>query len=572
MTAMPPPPASQNGMTRSAGRSLLWLSVGAAGLFVLLLWALGFLSGMTGGGARNSGPGVDFGHNSIALAASQEPPQLDSTRTQDQVSNFVLGHIMEGLLRQDEHDQVVAAIAESWEVRADGATFHLREDARWSDGKPVTAHDFVFAWRLVVDPANAAPYASLMFPIRNAEAIVAGKMPPEALGVSAPTDRQLEIAFEKPVPYFEKLAAFTSFFPVREDFYRSRSGNYAANVEDLLSNAPFMLTRWAHGASFRFEKNPHYWDKDRVKLAAVDVPYITTDSNATLNLYRDGKIAMVGQSPGLGSESLKQALVAGWPIHQMRDGSVWYLQMNFRPDRITRNRNLRKALQLVVDRGEYVYRVLKTPGYVPAASLFPVWLRGADKLFRQEYPAPEIAVDVAEARRLLDLAKQELGLAEWPALVFLCDDTPSSTKQAEYFQTVFKEKLGLEVRIDRQIFKQRIAKMQAGEFDIVSAGWGPDYDDPLTFGDLFASWNPNNHGEYNNPELDRWIRVAQETVDPHARMAAFGEVQRILIEDAAVITTYERGQSYVQDPRLKGVVRRTIGIDPDFSNAYLEAN
>ena len=570
MTASPQ--ASEPGTTRSAGRSLLWLGVIAVGLFVLLLWGLGFLSGMTGGGARNSGPGVDFANNSISLAASQEPPQLDSTRAQDQVSNFVLGHIMEGLLRQDEHDQVVAAIAESWEVRADGATFHLRENARWSDGKPVTARDFVFAWQLVVDPANAAPYASLMFPIKNAEAIVAGKMPREALGVSAPNDRQLEVVFEKPVPYFEKLAAFTSFFPVREDFYRSRNGSYAANAEDLLFNGPFKLASWEHDASFRFEKNELYWDKDRVKLSAVDVPYITTDSNATLNLYRDGKIAMVGQSPGLGSESLKQALIAGWPIYQMRDGSVWYLQLNFRPDRLTRNHNLRKALQLVVDRGEYVYRVLKTPGYVPAASVFPVWLKGAEKLFRQEYPAPEIAVDVEEARRYLALAKQELGLTEWPPLVFLCDDTPSSTKQAEYFQTVFREKLGLEIRIDRQIFKQRIAKMQAGDFDLVSAGWGPDYDDPLTFGDLFASWNPNNHGEYNNPEMDRWVRTAQETVDPAARMAAFGEIQRILIEDAAVITTYERGQSYVQDPRLKGVVRRTIGIDPDFSNAYLEAN
>lgn len=556
--------------TRSAGRSLLWLPLGAAGLFVMLLWILGFASGVTGDGARNSGPGVDAANNTISLAESQEPPQLDSTRGQDQTSFFVLGHIMEGLLRQDEHDQVVAGVAESWQVRADGATFHLRADARWSDGKPVTAHDFVFAWRLVVDPANAAPYASLLYPLKNAEAIVAGKMKPEALGVSAPNDRLLEVTFEKPVPYFEKLAAFGSLFPIREDFYRSRNGTYAANAEDLLFNGPFTLTSWEHGASFRFEKNQAYWNRDRVKLAAIDVPYITTDPNAVLNLYRDNRIAMVGQSAGLGSESLKQALISGWPIHQMRDGSVWYLQLNFRPGRPTRNRNLRKALQLAVDPSEFVNRVLKTPGYVTAASLFPVWLRGAEGLFRQEYPAPEIKVDIAEARRHLELARKELGVSELPPLVFLCDDTPNAAKQAEYFQTLFKEKLGLEIRIDKQIFKQRIAKMQAGEFDLVNAGWGPDYDDPLTFGDLFASWNPNNNGKFSSPAMDRLVRTAQETVDQRARMAAFGEIQRMLVEDAIVITTYERGQSYVQNPRLKGVVRRSIGIDPDFSNAYID--
>ena len=225
-----------------------------------------------------------------------------------------------------------------------------------------------------------------------------------------------------------------------------------------------------------------------------------------------------------------------------------------------------------MDTDEFVNRVLKTPGYVTAASLFPVWLRGAQGLFRQEYPAPAVKVDIAEARRHLDLARKELGVSELPPLVFLCDDTASSAKQAEYFQTLFKEKLGLEVRIDKQIFKQRIAKMQAGEFDLVNAGWGPDYDDPLTFGDLFASWNPNNHGQFNSPQMDRLVRTAQESVEPLVRMEAFGEIQRMLVEDAVVITTYERGQSYVQDPRLKGVVRRSIGTDPDFSNAYIDSD
>ena len=209
-----------------------------------LLWLLGFASGLTGDGALGSGPGVDAANNVISIAESQEPPQLDSTRTQDQTSGFVLGHVMEGLLRQDEHSQVVAGVAESWEVRADGATFHLRADARWSDGKPVTAHDFVFAWRMVVDPLNAAPYASLLYPLTNAEAIVAGKLKPDRLGVSAPNDRLLEVKFEKPVPYFEKLAAFTSLFPIREDFYRSRNGRYGRTPKTAV-HGPFTLARWA---------------------------------------------------------------------------------------------------------------------------------------------------------------------------------------------------------------------------------------------------------------------------------------------------------------------------------------
>lgn len=551
-----------------AGRSLVWLGVVAIASFVAMICALGWASGLTGG-KQGTGRAIDFDSNSIALSISNDPPQLDSTRTQDTQSGFVLGHIMEGLLRADEHNQIVGGVADQWEIRPTGATFHLRADARWSDGKPVTAHDFVFAWRLLVDPANGAPYASLIYPIRNAEAINTGKAPLESLGVKALSDGSLEVEFEIPIPYFDKLAAFSSLLPIREDFYRSRNGRYAASADDLLFNGPFILADRVQGASFRFEKNADYWDRDRVKLDAIDVPYITSDSNALLNLYRDGRTAMVGQAAGLGSEALKQALVGGWPIHQMRDGSVWYLQLNHRPGRLTANRNFRKALQLAIDRNELVYRVLKVPGWLPAVSLFPVWLQGAHGLFRQEHPAAEVQVDVEEARRYLEIARRELGLSEFPPISYLSDDTASAVKQGEYFQTALKEALGLDVRVDLQIFKQRIAKMQAGEFDLVSAGWGPDYDDPLTFADLFASWNPNNHGRYANPELDRWVTTAQRSVDPQTRMAAFAEVQRILIDDAVIITNYERGQSYVQDPRLKGVVRRAIGTDPDFTDAYI---
>src|SRR5690606_20659049 len=154
-------------------------------------------------------------------------------------------------------------------------------------------------------------------------------------------------------------------------------------------------------------------------------------------------------------------------------------------------------------------------------------------------------------------------------LVLLADDSPLATKNAEYLQNYYKRALGLDFRIDKQIFKQRLAKAEAGDFDLVIYGWGPDYDDPMTFADLFASWNSNNHGRYANPGTAEQVRIAQDAAAPGTRMAAFAEIQRILIEDAAIVLNYERGVMYVQDPRLKNVMRRPMGGDPNYSYAYL---
>ncbi len=544
----------------------------ALAILVLLIWVLGWISGFTGGGNKGASLGIDGRANAIALVSMYEPPQLDSTRTQDVQSGFILGHTIEGLLRLNEHNEIVPGVAESWDIQAKEARFHLRHGARWSDGSEVSAKDFVFAWRLVADPKNASPYAFLVYPLKNAEAITNGELPPDALGVRAVSDYELLVEFGSPVPYFDKLATFATLLPIKEDFYKSRNGRYGADKEDLLFNGPFVLADWVHGASLTMKKNPLYWDAGRIRLDKISIPYITSDSNAMLNLYRDGRVAMVGMDSGLGSDSLKMVLQEGWPIHQMRDGSVWYLAVNHRADRVTRNKRLRQALRGVIDKNELVYRVLKTPGLIPADSIFPVWLRGVEGLFRQEYPARKIATDYDQALKDLEIAKAELQINVIPPLTMLFDDTPSALKQAQYFQSVFKEHLGIEIRLDPQIFKQRIAKTQAGDFDLAMVGWAPDYNDPLTFGDLLSSWNPNNHGGYSNPEVDRLVRVAQSATDATERMEAFGKIQEILIEDVAIIANYERGQSYVQDRRLQGVVRRAVGTDPDFTNAYIVPN
>jgi oligopeptide transport system substrate-binding protein len=564
---MAPINSSSDPLSRAAVRQIAWLTVAGIAGFVILMAVLSWASGLTGSG-RDTLSAIDYQTGAISLVLSGEPPQLDSTRSTDQVSFFILGHVMEGLLRYDEKNHLAPAVAERWEIRPDGATFWLREEARWSDGRPVTAHDFVFAWQTVVDPSTASQYAFIMYPIRNAEAINTGKLTRDKLGVQAVSDRQLEVQFETPVAFFDKLVAFGIYNPVREDFYRSRKDRYAASAEDLLYNGPFLISRWVHGAHVRLEKNPHYWNRDAIRLNAIDMPYITSDSNTAVNLYKAGAVA----SATLGPEELDEAMRLRWNLGRYMDGSVFYIDFNFRPGRVTRNQNLRKAIQQVNNPNELVNKVLALPGYQPAFSLFPSWLKGVEGRFRQEYPVPEVTVDFAAARRYLELAKRELGVEAIPPLVLLTDDSPFSNKQAEYYQNLLMRTLGLEIKIDKQIFKQRLAKMTSGDFDMVSAGWGPDFDDPLTFGDLYASWNGNNRGKYNNPELDRQVRIAQSSLDQKIRMDAFAQIQKILIEDAVLLPNYERGRVYVRDARLKGVVNRAVGTDPDYSNAYLVEN
>ncbi|MFT6433795.1 MAG: oligopeptide transport system substrate-binding protein [Candidatus Azotimanducaceae bacterium] len=508
---------------------------------------------------------ANYETQTITLALTQEPPQLNSMKATDQVSGLILGHVMEGLLTYDRRGKLIPGVAEKWEIDANSATFWLRKDAKWSDGKPVTADNFVFAWQTALKPETASEYSFILYSIENAEAVNQGKKSAESLSVTAIDDYTLNVKFEGPIGYFDKLTAFVTFFPVRRDFFEAKGDSYGADAKDLLYNGPFKMTAWTHSASMRMEKNEHYWDKDNIKLNAINADYITEDSRARLNLYIDGKIIHTR----LDGETYKDALTQRQRIRSFTTGSVFYLEYNFRDGRVTRNKNLRKAIQHVFDPDELVNKVLATPGNLPGSSLFPVWLSGIKDKFRREYKATEPKIDIVLARQYLEKAKDELGVEKIPPLVLLAGNSPTSAKQAEYLQGVLKAKLDIDVKIDIQTFKQRLAKMTSGDFDIVAAGWGPDFDDIMTFGDLFASWNLNNRGRYNNPEYDRLVRIGKTNTDPKTRMDAMGEIQKILYDDAVIVPQYEQGVIYLMHPKVKGVVRRVIGADPDFRRAQV---
>ena len=548
---------------RQLAQFFLLAFAGVALLMLALHYAGSALSGTT-----SDVSAVDEDANSISIIIREEPPQLNSSRATDAISGMVLGHVMEGLVRMGLDDRLEGAVAERWEVTPTQATFWLRENAKWSDGQPVTAADFIFAWQTALKPETGSQYAFLLFAIQNAEAINQGTLPASALGVSAPNPYTLVIDLARPVPFFDKTLVFPTFLPIREDFYNATNGRFGADADQLLYNGPFQISQWVHGSSMTFKRNPHFWNQDEIHLDAIHVPYITSDATASLNFFKDDKIAITG----LQAENLIEAMRMGWQIRQHRDGTVFFLEFNHRQGRVTDNVNLRRALQLALDMDEMVYKVTKLPGYEPGVSLFPGWLMGEEKLLRQEYPPEKITPDASLAKQHLQKALQELGLSKPPTLVLLTGDNPISSVQSEWVQQTLKTKLGINAKIDKQIFKQRLAKMTSGEFDIVLAGWGPDYNDPLTFGDLFASWNKNNRGEYNSPELDALIDIAQSRLEPAVRMQAFGDIQQHLIDQAVLLPMYERGVTYVVDPRVKQLKRRVIGPDPDVSRAYIDTN
>lgn len=511
--------------------------------------------------------GVDIDNNIVRLAMTQEPPTLNSIVATDSVSFWVLSHVTEGLMDYDKAGMLTGAVAESWSLSDSHARFRLRKDARWSDGKAVTARDFIFAWQQVLEARNASQYAFILYPIKNAEAVNLGQKPMSALGVKAVDDWTLEVELEKPCPYFLELTAFASYRPIREDVYARFGEAYAADADKMLFNGPFTLDSWVHGASLSMRKNPRYWDAEQIKLGGIDVPYITTDTNALFSLFKDKKIAITTLTPATISQALKQRMF----IQKFVDGSLFFLEFNFRPGHITANKNFRKAIQAVFDTRQFTNKVIAVPGNEPAYSLFPRWVMGDGQALSKQYPATATQPDIKKAQAYLLKAKAELGVEKLPPIVLLAGDTPSSSKQAEYIQNLLLTTLGIEVKIDQQIFKQRLAKMTNGEFDIVAAAWGPDYNDGMTFADLFSSWNENNRGRYRSERYDYWVNVAQNSSDAKVRAEAFAEIQAIVHDDVVILPQYERGFVYVQSPQLKGVVRRVFGGDPAFKFAWLEA-
>lgn len=511
----------------------------------------------------------------LNLIEGAEIPTVDSSIVEDQVGFNVLNNIMEGLYRLDQDSLPVPAMAEGEpEISEDGLTYTFKiRDAQWSNGTPVTAHDFVFAWQRAIDPDTASPYGPYLMAgmIKNATEIGEGKAEIADLGIRAEDDKTLVIELERPVPYFLSLMSFGTFYPLNEEFVTEQGDKYASNSDALIYNGPFVLTEWdGTGNSWKYVKNEKYWDADTVKLDEINVDVVKETSTA-VNLYEKGQIDRVG----LSAEYAMQ--YAGDPnvINEL-ETAVFYFKLNQeRKGKATplANENVRKAIARAFNKEELADAVLANgsiPAWFVVAKDFTFDENGKD--FR-DYSDDYAVYNVEEAQKYWEKALEELG-TDSVTIEILGGDSENAKKQQEWFKSELEKNLpGLTINLKEVPFNVRLQLDNDSDYDIQSAGWGPDFQDPISFIELFTTGSPQNGMGYSNPEYDKLVEETKTTLaeDPVKRFEAFAKAEKILLEDdAAIVPTYQRGRMVLMKPYVKGLVTHPFGGDFSYKWTYIE--
>ncbi|MFX3624117.1 MAG: ABC transporter substrate-binding protein [Ectobacillus sp.] len=502
----------------------------------------------------------------LNLLDTAEIPTMDTTLATDNLSFTVMNNTMEGLYRLGKGDKPVPGVAKSYEKLEDGKkyVFKLREDAKWSNGEPVTAKDFVYAWQRAVNPETKAEYAYIMFDVKNAEKINKGELPADQLGVKAVDDYTLEVELERPVPYFISMTAFATFYPLNEKYVKEQGDKFGLEANTTLYNGPFVLSEWKHDQSFQMKKNPNYWDNKTVKLEEINYG-IVKDTAAEVNLY---------ETNGTDRARLSAEFVdkyKGKPdFHTSEDPTLFFLRLNQKNPALA-NKNIRKAISMAYDK-EGIANVLLNNGSIGGYGLVPHgFVSGPDKKDFREANGKLAKTDVKEAKKLWEAGKKEAGL-DTVELELLNFDNDNAKKIGEYLKEQLEKNLpGLTVVIKQQPFAQKLDLETAGDYDISLSGWGPDYPDPMTFMDMFVTNGAHNQMGYSNPKYDELIKKAQTDMsDLQARWDNLLKAEKILFEDAAIAPVYQRGKAYVQKDYVKGLVEHKFGGEFSFKWTYIQ--
>ncbi|EMF0516577.1 peptide ABC transporter substrate-binding protein [Enterococcus hirae] len=549
-------------------------------------WAFSFvalsglvLAGCYGGSANTKSSNSASGNSTdgggvFNLVVPQEMPTADLSLATDTISFTALNNVYEGIYRLDKDSKPQpAGASELAEVSEDGLTYKikLREDAKWSNGDPVVAADYVYGWQRTVDAATASEYAYLFAPVANAEEITAGKKDKSELGIKAVGDHELEITLTKQTPYFQYLLAFPSFFPQKQSVVEENGDAYASASDKAVYNGPFTLTDFDGSGTdteWSYKKNDNYWDKDAVKLSEIKVS-VVKESSTALNLFKDGQADDVILSGELAQQNANDPAYTS-----VKEARTSYIELNQREaDSPFKNVNLRKAISYSINRDALVKQVLGD-GSVVSTGLIPADMSKnpeTNEDFAKE-AGKLVSYDKDKAKEYWEKAKKELGIDSLEFNLMASDDD-ASKKVIEYIQNSIQENLdGVKVKPTPVPFSVRLDRSSSGDFDTVLGGWAADYADPSSFTDLFVAGNSYNRGQWSNADYDKVVDDSgnKDAGDEQARWADLQEATKIMADDMGVIPVYQKAEGHLVNEKIKGIVHHAAGASWDYKWTYVE--
>ncbi|QGH34182.1 peptide ABC transporter substrate-binding protein [Gracilibacillus salitolerans] len=506
------------------------------------------------------------GEKVLRFASTSDIPTMDPILAEDNVSFQYTDTVYEGLYRLAPEGEIVSGIAkkDETEVSEDGLTytFHLREDAQWENGDPVTAHDFVYGWQRAINPDNGSFYANYLMngKVKNAAEIYITEdeesdvepLDPSELGVSAPDDYTFVVELEKPVPYFESYAAFPTFLPMNQEFVEEQGDDFALTPDSILSNGPFKMTEWNTEAGWELEKNDTYWDAENVGLDGISVKVIK-DADTALSNYEVGELDRVTLSGTQVQDNQTSP-----EFHSLTETTIFWLKFNQDSESVSeymQNVNFRKALAKAFNKQAYidvVYGNDSTPvnffvpeGFVEHPETGEDFQTGSDVL----------AYDVEVAQELWATAKEEIGFDE-VTLSFLSGDSDVAKNISEFMKTELESNLdGLTIEANNVPWAQQLEIMHEQDYELAVSGWGPDYKDAVSFVDLWVTDGENNDIGYSNEEYDALVKAVKGELAtrPSERFEAMQEAEKIALEEAAIGPIMQRKTSVLAKDYLKGM-------------------
>jgi oligopeptide transport system substrate-binding protein len=473
-----------------------------------------------------------------------EPESLDIHRARSEAALTILRDLYEGLTEIGPRGEAVLAAADRYRLTDDGKTyrFHVRDAARWSNGEPVSAGDFVAAWRRLVDPHTAAQYSQLLAPIVGATAIAQGAADPSTLGARVTEQGELEVQLEQPTPYFLDLLSHPATFPLHRTALAAQVSFAKPGV--MVSNGAFVLTRWDFGSHLRVSRNSHYWNDAATQFDAVEY-YSITEPATELAAFRAGELDSTVTVPGAQFAFIREHLAN--ELHLAPQLAVYYLGLNLRKAPLANSTPLRRALSMVIDREQLVQAVTAT-GEAPALSFVPPQV--------QHYVPPQPAFAawpmpqrIAAARQLLASAGL---LKSPPALELRYNTSELNNRIAVAVAAMWKQALGIDATLHAEEFKVLLQDIERG--DVVQAyrgSWLADTNDAYGFLQVLQSASGTNTPHYANPQFDQLLREAA-SADPQARAALLQQAEALMLEDQPLIPLYFYVSKHLVNARIQG--------------------